>query len=101
MASRPSRDSPGQSLRIRIVGMSYILIVCEIDDRDERRGKISQKGEEISIPTTEASRNGAKKALQDSHSGDSQSIKKYGREGSEIHSASQTLSGHPKPALAC
>src|SRR5438876_1850729 len=36
MASRPSRDSPGQSLRIRIVGMSYILIVCEIDDRDER-----------------------------------------------------------------
>ena len=38
MASRPSRDSPRQSLRIRIVGMSYILIVCEIDDRDERRG---------------------------------------------------------------
>src|SRR5205807_177327 len=33
MASRPSRDSPGQFLRIRIVGMSYILIVCEIDDQ--------------------------------------------------------------------
>jgi hypothetical protein len=32
MASRPSRDSPGQYLRIRIVGMSYILIVREIDD---------------------------------------------------------------------
>ncbi len=41
MASWPSRDSPGQSLRIRIVGMSYVLIVSEIDDRDKRRGKIS------------------------------------------------------------
>src|SRR5437667_2351539 len=40
MASRPSRDSPGQYLRIRIVGMSYILIVREIDDRNERCGKI-------------------------------------------------------------
>ena len=40
MASLPSRDSPGQSLRIRISGMSYITIVCEIDDRNERSGKI-------------------------------------------------------------
>ena len=41
MASRPSRNSPGQSLRIRIVGMSYILIVREIDDRDERRERLA------------------------------------------------------------
>src|SRR5439155_19365675 len=40
MASRPSRDSPGQYLRIGIVGMSYILIVREIHHRKERRGKI-------------------------------------------------------------
>jgi hypothetical protein len=40
MANLPSRDLPGQSLRIRIVDMSYTLIVCEIDamrDRSESR----------------------------------------------------------------
>ena len=41
MAGRPSRDSPGQSHRIRTVGMSYILMVCEIDNCDESRGTIS------------------------------------------------------------
>ena len=35
MASRPNRDSPGQSLQIRTVGMSYIHIVCEIGDHNE------------------------------------------------------------------